>query len=320
METFDVRSIEVFRAVVEAGSATAAAENLKVSQPAVTRSIAEFEQKCGLNLFRRGRHGMTLTPDGKLLYEEVLRSYVGLDRIASAVRAIQSGKRGDLRIVSIPALVEGSVGRLLGEFARANSEVRLQIAVETQEGVLRAVALELADLGFLFGPVSPQPHIDAAPIGTRRMLVVLPADHSLALKPSLRIDDLVDERIIMISPPHTIRSIVELRFFEAAARQPLVACEAATQKAVVAMVGTGAGVAFIDSEVANQIDGRLVATVPLEPAVTWTIQTVRNKDRYISGPLRSLLRSIRIGASAIDTTEGETEPRRNVRKLRPRAV
>lgn len=319
MEPFDVRAVEIFRAVAEAGSATGAARDLEISQPAVTRAIAEFEHRCGLNLFRRGRHGMTLTHDGRLLYEEVQRSYVGMERIAAAVHSIQNGKRGDLRIVAIPALAEGSVGRLLGEFAKANPEIRLQISIETQEGVLRAVALELADLGFAFGPISGQPQLDTAPIATRRMLVALPANHSLALRRSLRIEDLVDERIILISPPHTMRSIVELRFFQIA-RRPLVSCEAATQKAVAAIIATGAGIGFIDSEVANQIDNHLLTTVPLEPSVTWTIQTVRSKQRSISGPLRSLLRWIRIGSAAIDAIEPEAERAHNVRRLRPRAV
>ncbi len=297
MEAIDARSVEIFRAVVEAGSATYAAHKLKITQPAVTRAIAQFERNCGLMLFRRGRHGMTLTDDGRMLYEEVQRSYAGMERIAAAVRSIQSGKRGDLRIVSLPALVEGSIGRLLGEFARDNPEIRMQIVVETQEGVLRSIGLELADLGFLFGPLSSQPHFDTAPIGERRMLVALPAMHRLATRRSLRIEDLADERIVLISPPHTIRSIVELRFFEAA-RRPKVSCEAATQKAVAAMVATGAGVGFIDGEVASQIDAARVATVPFDPPVTWTIQTVRNKNRHISGPLRSLLRRIRGSASA----------------------
>ena len=108
-----------------------------------------------------------------------------------------------------------------------------------------------------------------------------------------------------------MRSIVELRFFEVA-RQPLVSCEAATQKAVAAIFATGAGIGFIDSEVANQIDNHLLTTVPLEPSVTWTIQTVRSKQRSISGPLRSLLRSIRIGSAAIDAVEPEPERSRNV--------
>ncbi|MGO9451374.1 MAG: LysR substrate-binding domain-containing protein, partial [Candidatus Binataceae bacterium] len=253
----------------------------------------------------------------KLLYEEVLRSYVGMERIAATVQSIQSGKRGDLRIASIPALAEGSIGRLLGEFVRTNPEVRLQVSLDLQEGVLRALELELADLGFLFGPVSGHPNIDTVAIGTRRMLVALPVDHSLALKPSLRIEDLVDERIILNNVPHPLRSIVDLRFFEAA-RKPMVSCEAATQKAVAAMIGAGAGIGFIDSEVANQIDSRVVATVPLEPPVTWTIQTARNKQRSISGPLRSLLRSIRIGATGDDA--GESESRGNVRRLHPRGL
>ena len=320
MDSFDVRAVEIFRAVAEAGSATEAAHNLKITQPAVTRAIAEFERKCGLMLFRRGRHGMSLTDDGRMLYEEVQRSYVGMERIAAAVRSIQNGRRGDLRIIAIPALVEGSIGRLLGDFSRDHPEIRLQVGIETQEGVLRSIGLELADLGFLFGPLSSQPHLDATPIGTRRMLVALPAGHPLAIRRSLRVEDLADERIVLISPPHTIRSIVELRFFEAA-RQPQVSCEAATQKAVAAIVATGAGVGFIDSEVASQIDARRVATVPFEPPVTWTIQTVRNKNRHISGPLRSLLRRIRDGASTeIDTLAGDSLPARNVRRLRPRML
>jgi len=78
--------LDVFRAVTETGSATNAAELVGMSQPAVTKSIAELERFCGMMLFERDRYGMRFTANGQLLYGEVLHNLAGLDRIRRSIR------------------------------------------------------------------------------------------------------------------------------------------------------------------------------------------------------------------------------------------
>lgn len=84
MAAVNLRHIEIFHAVMTAGSLTEAAHLLHTSQPTVSRELARFEKVIGLKLFERVRGRLHPTVQGLRLFEEVQRSWYGLDRIVSA--------------------------------------------------------------------------------------------------------------------------------------------------------------------------------------------------------------------------------------------
>lgn len=78
------RHVEVFRALMIAGSVTRAAELLHTSQPTVSRELARMEHSIGFPLFERIRGRLRPTMQALALYDEVRQSYAGLERVASA--------------------------------------------------------------------------------------------------------------------------------------------------------------------------------------------------------------------------------------------
>lgn len=87
MAAVNLRHIEIFHAVMTAGSLTEAAHLLHTSQPTVSRELARFEKVIGLKLFERIRGRLHPTVQGLRLFEEVQRSWYGLDRIVSAAKS-----------------------------------------------------------------------------------------------------------------------------------------------------------------------------------------------------------------------------------------
>src|SRR5579875_64147 len=90
----NLRQCEVFRAVMEAGTVTAAAERLHVSQPAISKILAQLEQELGFRVFLRQRQRLLPTPEAQALYQEVRRAFVGLDyltRFAADLRDLRQG-------------------------------------------------------------------------------------------------------------------------------------------------------------------------------------------------------------------------------------
>ncbi len=110
------RQIEAFRMSVQLGSATAAAEALHISQPAVSRLVADLERHVGFALFERRQRGLTPTADGQLFYEEVERSFRGMDLVEEAARAISGHRIGRVRVIAMPAYADGLVSRTIGGF------------------------------------------------------------------------------------------------------------------------------------------------------------------------------------------------------------
>ena len=97
------RHIEVFRAVMIAGSVTRAAEFLNTSQPTVSRELARMEQTIGFALFERVAGRLRATRPALALFEEVRQSYAGLERVASAAARLRAFREGQLSVISLPA-------------------------------------------------------------------------------------------------------------------------------------------------------------------------------------------------------------------------
>ena len=80
MRRLTFRQIEAFRALVEGGTVTRAAELLHISQPAVSKQLANLEEDCGVALFDRTKGRLVLTDAGIRLYDEVSKIFVGVNQ------------------------------------------------------------------------------------------------------------------------------------------------------------------------------------------------------------------------------------------------
>jgi DNA-binding transcriptional LysR family regulator len=109
------------------GSMTAAGTYLGVSQPAVSRLIHDLEHQLQLALFARQGAHVVPTPEAVLLYEEVRRSFAGLEQIAQTAAEIRASRAGSLRIAAMPALALGYLAKVVAGFLaeRPNLSIKL---------------------------------------------------------------------------------------------------------------------------------------------------------------------------------------------------
>ena len=97
------RQIDIFRAVMTAGSVTGAAAVLFTSQPTVSRELARLEELIGIPLFDRVRGRLQPNAQALALYEEVRRSYVGFERVAGVAARLKQFASGRLSVIGLPA-------------------------------------------------------------------------------------------------------------------------------------------------------------------------------------------------------------------------
>src|SRR5689334_4895291 len=100
----NLRQIEAFRAVIETGTVSRAAERLSISQPAVTKLIQNLEHGTGLQLFQRTPGRVSPTTEAMLLFDEVERIFKGLSGLQNFVGEIRTLHHGHLRVGVMPAL------------------------------------------------------------------------------------------------------------------------------------------------------------------------------------------------------------------------
>ncbi len=98
------RQIEAFRAVIETGKITAAADVLGTTQPSVSKLIADLEHVAGFGLFERRGRQVIPTQEALALYEEVERSFVGMSKISRVIEDIRDFRKGSLLVAGMPAL------------------------------------------------------------------------------------------------------------------------------------------------------------------------------------------------------------------------
>lgn len=117
MATINLRQIEIFHAVMTSGNLTEAAAMLHTSQPTVSRELARFEKLIGLSLFERIRGRLHPTVQGLRLFEEVQRSWYGLDRIINAAEGLRQFRQGELSIACLPVFSQSLLPALPAIFA-----------------------------------------------------------------------------------------------------------------------------------------------------------------------------------------------------------
>ena len=99
-----VRQLEAFRAVIQHGSVTGAAEALGLSQPAISKALALLETETGLSLFERRNRRLVPTAEALILHGEVDKMFLALTRIVGLSRELKSLAHGQLSVVSTPAI------------------------------------------------------------------------------------------------------------------------------------------------------------------------------------------------------------------------
>ena len=175
----NLRQLEAFRATVRCGSITAAARMMNVSQPSVSRLVADLERSVGFALFARVGRGLTPTVEGQSFYQSVEGMFSGIGQLQEIATSIRTSKGATISIGTIQSIatneLPAAVGRLLGK----RPDARFIIHSRNTPAILDAVQLRQLNLGV----VGRDPHHEGVDILHRYSapyVCLMPEDHWLA--------------------------------------------------------------------------------------------------------------------------------------------
>lgn len=270
----NLRQVEAFRAVMRTGRMTLAAELMSVTQPAVSRLIADLERATGLTLFERRSNQIRPTRAAIDLMREVERSFVGLDRIALLAQEIGRHSAGTLRIAAMPALGNGLLPRFLARFLRDKPGLNVSLDTLPSAMVIEAVAVGQADIGYADEPLDRSGFlVEAYPAAA---LVALPARHPLAGKTVIAPGDLAGERVINLDPGTLFAMRVELAL---AGVPRLAALETRLSYTALTLVVEGAGIVLVDPASASEFAGRGIVFRPFSIFIDAGFQMIRSASQ-----------------------------------------
>lgn len=289
----DLASLRHFLRVADAGTFTAAAAELGVTQPTLSRSVAKLEDYLGRPVFERQGRSLALTDAGRLLRERAGRIVGLVDDLRTEIN--DDGETGRLRIGAIPTIAPYFLPGLLERFSAVRPRATVVVREEVTERCLELLTRGELDLAVVATPL-PEPtaakYLEVVPLFDEALRLVVPPGHRLAERKKVAAADIDSEPFLLLGEAHCLTGHV-LDYCRRAAVQP-VAVERTSQLATVQeLVAIGHGVSLIPAMAAAKDDSprRVYRDLAGDPPGR-TIAVARNPYRFesrLAAALRRLL-------------------------------
>lgn len=247
------------------GSASRAAELLRVSQPAVSRALAELESVVGFALFNRVRSRLVPTAEGQLFFADVGASFASLDRLRSSAARIRDFGSGTIRLASLAALGSTLVPRAIRKFRDSYPHMAITLQVASSAAVRDLVVNGQFGIGLAADEVDLS-GVEHRLFGSFRAVCALPPGHDLRGRKVIRPEDLDGQAFVALAPEDRARAEMNRVFDEAGAR-PDIVVETPNAATVCALVLEGVGIGLVNPVAADGFAERGLVFRPFEPAI-----------------------------------------------------
>ncbi|HUJ43494.1 MAG TPA: LysR family transcriptional regulator [Opitutaceae bacterium] len=264
---FELRHLVYFREVARQLHFRKAAEALAVAQPALSRQIAQLEAALGARLFVRSRRRVELTAAGQSLAERVEPLLRALAGVPAELQALAQGRVGRVRVAFTGLAMATVLPGILREFHRRHSGIRVELNESPTAVQLEDLQAGELDCGF-FHPDAPTPGLRTRLLLRERNGVLLPADHALAGRPTLRLRALATTPFVLFPRTHNPGFYDRvLAAFARAGVAPHIAEEVWPRANGIGLVRSGLGATFMCPSEARHLPAevafrRLVGPAP----------------------------------------------------------
>ena len=263
--------LALFQLVAQAGGISRGAKLARVSQPAVSKQIAELEAALGVRLLERLPRGCRLTEAGRILADYARRWRATETEAERAMEEYRGLKRGRLVIGASMSIGGYLLPDALAEFHRRFPEIELQYEIANTQNIQRALLDGGIELGFTEGPLDDD-ELEATVFFQDELVVVAPAGHPLLKRRSVHVRDICREPFILREEGSGTRSVFERALRRKGFKiQPLMALT--SPEAIKNSVAAGLGLAIMS---------RMIVGLELQ---TGRLGIVRLKDLTIQRPL-----------------------------------
>jgi LysR family transcriptional regulator, low CO2-responsive transcriptional regulator len=208
-----LRQLRVFEAVARLSSYTRAAEELHLSQPAVSMQVHQLEEAVGLPLFERMGKAIALTEAGREVHQYSRSINQSLQEMEEVLEALKGVNRGRL-LVAVASTVNYFAPRLLAVFHQLYPGIGLRLDVTNRASLVRSLEANSIDIA-LMGVPPQDVDVEAEAFTENPLVVIAPPDHPLAAERSIPPARLTGEVFVMREAGSGTRQSMERHFREA---------------------------------------------------------------------------------------------------------
>lgn len=285
-----LRQLRAFLAVAGHRHFRRAADTLHLTQPAVSRLIADLERELDVRLFDRSTREVVPTEAGRYLEQALARVLDELDGVLVHARAQADPLRGRVRIAAVPTLSAGLVPQCIARCAIDHPALDIVLRDQTQTQVLDAVRGGEVDFGLTVEPATVEA-FDAETILRDPFRVVCRADHPFVAMQAVPWTALTGEALVLLDHASGSRRLIDAAF--ASRHLPMrVALEVGHPHTAFRMVEAGVGVTVTPALSLDALRPGLVA-LGLSPEVSRNVTLVRRRARSLSPPAQTVWDTLR---------------------------
>jgi DNA-binding transcriptional LysR family regulator len=283
--------LAVFHAVAEERSISRAADRLMVSQPAVSKQLAELERSLKTKLFDRLPRGVRLTAPGELLIGYARRIFAQAEEAEQAMGDLAGTRRGRLTIAATPTIGTYWLPSLLVKYRRTYPGVEMRMEVHPTTTITRLLLDGAVDVG-LAESVAEDEGIDSSVFMKDRMTAIAPPKHPFARR-AISAEELCQEPFVVRELGSGSKSLVEQALLERGLKVTPVMSLGSTE-AIKRAVMEGVGVAIVSSLAvgAEVVAGKLAALRVKGLRVERQCYLLAAKGRHRSAAVQGLVRMI----------------------------
>ena len=209
----ELRHLRYFLAVAETRSFTRAAEKMRVTQPTLSHQIKQLEARVGTVLFVRGPRDVELTAAGQAFKPHCERVLKEVETGLLAMSELEGLMRGTLRMAVFHSFSSSMLPPVLSEFARRYPGVRVVARLVPRDELDRDLMSDALDLAIAYAS-SDDEHIVTERLFTESLVLVVGSQHPRAGAHSLKMRELADLPLVLLTPEFGARQFVDRYFME----------------------------------------------------------------------------------------------------------
>jgi len=291
----NLHHLAIFHAIAETGSISAAAIRVRVSQPALSRELKDFEARLGVVLFERLPRGMRLTEPGKVLHAYSVRLFAVADSAQAAMRDFADARAGQLSMGASNTIGTYVLPRFVAQFRTLFPQVGISLFVGNTEQVAQGVADLRFTVGFVEGPVRVE-GVVAEEFSRDELIPVVGAQHPLAGRRRANPSDINGLPLLMREPGSGTRELIgemlQQLDVETGSIVEFGNTEALKQAAI-----HGGGIAWLPSiSVARDLQDRSLVRLPVRAlGLQRPLSILRREGAYQVPAVEAFLQKVRKG-------------------------
>jgi DNA-binding transcriptional LysR family regulator len=278
------RRLQVFYTVARQLSFTKAAEQLFMTQPAVTFQVKQLEEHFNARLFERSHGKIALTPTGRLVMEYAGKILGLSDEMETRVGELTGTMSGPLLLGASTTIAEFMLPQILGEFKARHPQVQARMTVANSETIENRVADYSIDLGLIESP-SHLPGLHTEVCCDDELVMICAPGHKLAKSGSVTPQQVILEPYVSRESGSGTREFADnyLRRCKVSPEDLNIVMELGSPEAIKGVVETGIGVSIVShATIVKELKLGVLVAVPLKPRLIRTLSLVYPKEKFRS--------------------------------------